>query len=337
MLSDLRHTTKHILIYSLGNLSTKLIGFVLLPLYTDYLSTSEYGMLAILEVTSFMLIAFVGMRQSTAMMRWGSAEKDKGRFGSIAFTILMVLVFLGAGFNLIFQPLAGTFGRILFESSEYGNYFHVLFAFVSFEVLNVWVLDLIRVKGKPMIYVVLSLIKFTVILTLNIYFIKFKGLGVLGIILSQFIGSVLLFVISIRFVVKNVLARIEWKEIRPMFNYGFPLVFTTISMYVLSLGDRYLMKYMLDLDAVGVYALGYKIATITNLLIIQSFQIGFLPIAYKMYEQKNKERFFVKSLTYYGFVLVLFSLVLSMFSRELLFILSKSDQYLVAYTIVPFI
>ena len=337
MLKDLRYTAKHIVIYSIGNLSTKLIGFILLPLYTDHLTTSEYGMLALLEVTSFMLIAMVGMRMSTAMMRWGSAEKTGSRQGSIAFTVFITLVVLAIVFNILFQPLAGSFSKILFETSTYKEYFNVLFLFVSFEIMNVWVLDLIRIKEKPLFYVFLSLLKFTVVLALNIYFIKVLEYGVLGIILSQLIGSALLFLCSSVFIYRNITAKFLLKDLKPMFGYGFPLVFTTMSMYLLSLGDRYLMKYILDLGDVGIYSLGYKIATVTNLLVIQSFQTGFLPIAYKKYEEGGNERFFVKSLTYYTFILVVVSLGLAMVSRELISFLSKSEAYYSAYKIVPFI
>jgi O-antigen/teichoic acid export membrane protein len=337
LLKDLKYTAKHIVIYSIGNLSTKLIGFVLLPLYTGYLTTDEYGMLALLEVTSFMLIAFVGMRLSTAMMRWGSSEEDEDTLKSIVFTTFITLVILSILFNVIFQPLAGSFSRILFEDVAFKNYFRVLFLFVSFEILNVWTLDLIRIKSKPLFYVILSLVKFIVVIILNIYFIKYQGLGVLGIILSQLIGSVILFVLSFLFVVQNIKPEYNLKAVMPMFRYGFPLVFTTISMYLLSLGDRYLMKYMLDMGEVGIYSLGYKIATVTNLLIIQSFQTGFLPIAYKMYEKPGKERFFIKSLTYYTFVLVVFSLALSLFSKELITLLSRDEAYIISYTIVPFV
>jgi O-antigen/teichoic acid export membrane protein len=94
---------------------------------------------------------------------------------------------------------------------------------------------------------------------------------------------------------------------------------------------------MLDLGEVGIYSLGYKIATVSNLLIIQSFQTGFLPIAYKMYEQPGNNRFFIKSLTYYSFVLVLFSLAVSLFAKELITLMSRDDAYIAAYKIVPFI
>ncbi len=294
-------------------------------------------MLAILELTGFLIVSLMGMKLSTAMMRWCSAERDHEKTKVIAFTTLVSIIVLIIITNLIVQPVAGSFSRILFESEEYKRYFHVLFLSVSFEILNLWVLDLIRLREKPVVYIVLALIKFTIILSLNIFFIKYKGMGVLGIFLSQLIGGAVLFVLSLNFVRKNISFKIDFREIRPMAKYGFPLVFTSLSMYLLTLGDRYIMKYLLDLSDVGIYSLGYKIATVSNLVIIQSFQTGFLPIAYKKYEEKGNERFFSKTLTYYTFVLVIFTLAVTLFSKEIILLLARDSDYYLAYTVVPLI
>ncbi len=337
MLNDLRHTARHVIIYSIGNLSAKLIGFILLPLYTDFLTTEEYGMLAILELTGFLIVSLAGLKLSTAMMRWCSADPASEKTRVIAFTTLISLLVMVVLTNLIFQPVAGSFSRILFDSADYKQYFQILFLSVSFDILNLWVLDLIRLKERPLFYILLSLVKFTIILILNIYFIKFRGFGVLGIFLSQLIGGASLFLLSLNFIRKNTTLKIDFKQIGSMASYGFPLVFSSLSMYLLTLGDRYIMKYILDLGDVGVYALGYKIATVSNLLIIQSFQTGFLPIAYKKFDEKRNERFFSKTLTYYTFVLVVFSLTLTLFAKEIILLLSRSSDYYMAYTVVPFI
>lgn len=337
MLNDLRQTARHIIIYSIGNLSAKLIGFILLPLYTDFLSTEEYGMLAILEITGFLIVSLAGLKLSTAMMRWCSSDPDSDKTKVIAGTTLFSLLVLILITNLIFQPIAGSFSRILFDSVTYKRYFQILFLSVSFDILNLWVLDLLRLKEKPGKYILLTLIKFTAVLILNVFFIKYKGLGVLGIFLSQLSGGALLFLLSLNFLRKNVTLKIDFQQIKPLARYGFPLVFSSLSMYLLTLGDRYIMKYLLDLSDVGVYALGYKIATVSNLLIIQSFQTGFLPIAYKKYEEKGNERFFRKTMTYYAFVLVIFSLAVTLYSKEIILLLARSSDYYIAYTLVPFI
>ena len=62
MFDTLKKVAKNSAIYGVGNLSTKLIGFILLPLYTSYISVGDYGILAITEITSLVLVAVISLR-----------------------------------------------------------------------------------------------------------------------------------------------------------------------------------------------------------------------------------------------------------------------------------
>ena len=70
MLDRLKLTVKDSFIYSLGNISTKVIGLILLPLYLKELSVAEYGMLGILEVSLQVLVALFGLSLYQAFYRW---------------------------------------------------------------------------------------------------------------------------------------------------------------------------------------------------------------------------------------------------------------------------
>jgi O-antigen/teichoic acid export membrane protein len=126
--------------------------------------------------------------------------------------------------------------------------------------------------------------------------------------------------------------------LREMASYGFPLVFTTASAIVLQLGDRFILGYYLDKSEVGAYGFGYKIGGILNMFVIQSFQLGFLPMAYKMLSDPDAKRFFSRMLTYFTFVLVFSALFLTLFARELSIFLSwGEDSYQSAVYLVPLI
>jgi O-antigen/teichoic acid export membrane protein len=73
------------------------------------------------------------------------------------------------------------------------------------------------------------------------------------------------------------------------------------------------------------------------MLLIQSFQLGFMPIAFKMFDQPGAKRFYSKILTYYTFILILSSLALSFFSREMLILMADKSEYYVAHAVVPII
>ena len=98
MLSKLKNTLRHTLTYGLGNLSIKLIGLVLLPLYTKHLSSAEYGAFAILEVTMMIITYVFSFKLSTAMMRWWSTINDHNYKKVIVFTAfsssVLVVIFI---------------------------------------------------------------------------------------------------------------------------------------------------------------------------------------------------------------------------------------------------
>ncbi|HAF31114.1 MAG TPA: hypothetical protein DCG75_18915 [Bacteroidales bacterium] len=337
MLGKLKHTAKQTIIYSLGNISSKLIGFILLPLYTSYLTTEEYGIFAILEVTATIMVAVFSFKLSTSMMRWCSNENSERTKKSLLFTTYISAFIIILLLNFILQPFRRSFSNLFFEKDEYAVYFLILFLSVSFEILNLFSFDLIRLKEKPVLFISISGLRLTAILILNIYFIKYMGLGVKGIILSQLIGNTFITVITLPFLIKNMIWHYNFAELRKMISYGIPLVFSTISMMLLTMGDRFIIKYFLDYSEVGIYSLGYKLASVTNVIIIQSFQTGFLPIAYKNFDKPDAQRFFSKILTYYTFILVTASLFISLFSQEVIELFSKNSDYNAAYKIVPFI
>lgn len=337
MLERLKYTIKATIIYSLGGISIKLIGLILLPIYTGYLTTEQYGMWAILEVTSQILVIMVGLRLSTSMIRFYSSENDIEKRKKIVFTAFLASLLSILIFNLFAHPFVGSFSELFFDTNEFEQYFTFLILWSSFEILNRLVLDLIRIKEKPGFFIMVSIIKFTFVLFLNIYFIVVLDMGIEGIILGQLIGSVLLMLITMPFLFREMSLAIDFGILKELFQYGLPLVFSGISVFVLALGDRYLVKLFLGYHEVGIYSLSYKISSVVKLVLIQAFQLGFLPIAFNIYSKPNAKRFFSKIYTYYAFVIFWFGLAVSAFAKEFIIIFSSSEDFYDAYLFVPWI
>ena len=336
MLNKLKHTFKHTVIYGIGNVSLKLIGIVLLPLYTTHLGSSEYGAYAILEVTSMILVSVLSFRLSTAMMRWWAGTKDYYNRKSIVFTSFISAFTIVLFFNLLVFPFHRDFSILFFGTEKYNDYFLILFLSVSFEILNFFPMELLRIREKSVLFITITISKTLTVLLLNILLIAYYKLGIKGILIGHMTGNILVFVITFPFLKKNMVRKYSFVELKGMFKYGFPLVFTTIAMMLMNLGDRYILKYLLGYSEVGIYTIGYKIAGVINVFILQSFKTGFLPIAYKQYTEDNQaKRFFTKVLTYFVFTLVIAGLSLSLFSKEIVEFFSKREEYWGAYQIIP--
>ncbi len=337
MFKNLFNTAKHTIIYSLGNLSIKMVGFILLPLYTTYLTTADYGLLAIIEAIAQFSIGVLSFKLSTAMLRWASVESDTYKKKQIIFTAMLSSGILIIPFVVSSFIFASYLSELLLDSDKLYIYFYYLSIYIFVEIYNSFILDLLRLKQKSVLYIIILITKLLLNLVLAIYFVAYAQIGVEGIVLSMLISSALFSFVTIPFTLKQIVFKFDIKTGKEMFIYGFPLVFSTISTMILTLADRFALKHFYSLSEVGIYNLGYKLSSIVNIVIIQSFQMGFLPIAYKMYDKEGAKEFFAKVLTYLTFVLVFSVLTLSFYSKEIILLLSKDPAYYEAYKIVPFI
>ena len=337
MFADIKRTVKQTSVYSLGNISAKLVGFILLPLYTTHLSIEEYGILAILQAIAQILIGVFGLSLPTAMMRWAAPEKDAAKQQSIVFTTFITTVGIAVILSALLLPLSKQFSLKFFENSGFTSYFIFLFLAVSAGIVNNVPLNLLRLNEQSGFYIIVTTLKFTLIVLSNIYFVAYLKIGVEGIIISELIGHLFVIIITMPTLLKNSIFRIDMPALIGMIKYGAPLVFSIIFTFVLTLGDRFIIKYFYGDSSVGVYSLGHRIASVINMLILQSFQLGFIPIAYKKLNDPNAKRYFSKVLTYYTLILVFSALVVSLFSKELIRILATNSEYWIAFVVVPIV
>ena len=86
MLKNLKSAALNSLIYSFGNLSLKIAGLILIPIYTKHLSTSEYGIYGVLDATCYALFILFGFQLYTAFFRWYWDSDYKERQKEMFFT-----------------------------------------------------------------------------------------------------------------------------------------------------------------------------------------------------------------------------------------------------------
>jgi O-antigen/teichoic acid export membrane protein len=337
MLSKIKQTIKHTGTYSLGNIASKLIGIILLPLYTKHITVTEYGILGILEITIMILTQVLVLGQSQAFIRFHDLEEYKEKRKSTLFTIFIFLFVVGLLFNLIGQNCAIKLSSLFFEPSGFVVYFRLCFYIIFLRIINNLFLSVLRAKERSGLYVIANIIKITLILGFNIYFVAFARIGVKGILYSYLISDSILLLILFPNMISEMWLKFDRKILKAALLFGFPLIFSSLAGMLLNMGDRYILKLLVNYKEVGLYNLGYKIAGILNMFLIQSFTLGFLPMAYKMYGQKDDKRYYSKILTYFVFGLFLTGLGLALFSKEIIKVLTFNPAYWAGYSVVPYI
>src|SRR3989338_7936538 len=137
---------KHTMIYGIGNIINRLGAFLLLPLYTRYLTPAEYGTLEIFYVTSSILQTFLGMMIAHAALRfYFEYDKEEDRKEVISTALIASFIFT-LPIVLLLSMYSGLYSAILFKSAEYKILFRLVFIIILLELSKEITLAFLRAK-----------------------------------------------------------------------------------------------------------------------------------------------------------------------------------------------
>jgi O-antigen/teichoic acid export membrane protein len=337
MLSRIKSTAKNSIIYGLGNLSSKLIGLVLLPLYTSVLPVGEFGKLAMLETTAQILVAIFGMSLHAAYFRWYWDEEYKQKQKSLFFTLL---VFLGAMSLLMVISLtsaASPLSSMLLDSDHDARLIRLMAITTGFDIMGILPLTLMRLQERPLLFITANVTKFTTNLVLTILFIVGLHHKIEGIYEAQIIGNVIFFVFLSKYIWNHLEFRFEVKALKEMISFSFPLMLASIAGFFITMTDRYTLKFMNGLEQLGSYQFGFKVSNAIKIIVVNSLNYAVQPLIYKLMNEPNNKRFYSKVLTYSGFAIMYLVIIISVFGKEIVMLLAQKKEYWDAYLVIPFL
>lgn len=337
MLKETRQLISTSATYSVGNIMVKFITFLLIPLYARKLLPDEYGVVAILELVELLgkTIFSYGLVQS--VLRFLVSYKTQGRanelvFSNYLFLVVVNIIVLGA---LVLFP-TGLSRVLLDNSADSIRYIQLILIVIFFGVIQTLFITLLQAEEKAVPFIIFTVLTFLLTIGLNIYKVGFLNQGVRGIVESKLYVAMLNFVLISGYLLKRFRPRFSFAVIRESIDYGLPLIFVGVSLTMLSLADRYLLKVLRDVSEVGIYAMAYKFGMIINMVLITPFRQAFFPLMFRLAEEQDIKGAYRKFLTYFVFVGLLFVLFVSSFAKEIL-ILATTPKYYHGYIIIPFI
>ncbi|RUA29948.1 MAG: hypothetical protein DSY76_02910 [Bacteroidetes bacterium] len=339
MLKDLKSVSKDSIIYGIGNVATKIVGFLLIPIYTNpkYLSVADFGVLSILDISSQVLVALFGLTLYQGFMRWYWDIKDPSERKKLFFTVLSFVSIFSIGFGVVLFLNSSWISQILYNSIEYTRAIQLVIINAILMSIQVLPNSSMRIQGNSKLYSTLSVIKFTVNLLFTVYFVVFLERGIEGIFEAQIIGNLLYFVFAAKHIHKNSKPQLNLPVLKDLFIYSYPLVFASMSGILLTTIDRFSLNELGTLPDVAIYSLGFKIGGSIKVFIVTSVQLALTPMMLKRINDPNNKRLYSKVLTYFSFGLMWVILAISIYSREIIVLIAKSPEYINATYIVPII
>jgi O-antigen/teichoic acid export membrane protein len=335
MFGYLKSGVKDSVIYGFGSIAVKLSGFILIPLYTKYFSVSEYGLLGFLEATSTVVISIFGLSLFQAFFVWYWDKEYSGKQDRLFFTTLSGLLAIVVVLFIITMVFAQPLSALLFDSPKYNRLLIFMISASGLQILINIPAKLLQLQQKAMKYTGANMLMLLVNLSLTILFIVFFRFGLVSIYIAQTIGGLVYLLFLSPFIFKNLSYNFDWNAFKSMLAFVLPLIISSIAALIISVSDRYILRYVSGYEKLGLYSFGAKLANTVNVLLVGPIQLAIYPILVRIFNSEQKQRFYSKVLTYLSFILILCILFFSFFSQEIVKVLSQRMEYWDSYKVIP--
>lgn len=326
------------IIYIFNQVVIKAFGFFLLPLYTRYLTTADYGTTNLLASFTSVLGFIIVFSLYSAVSRFyveckHEPEKVKSLFGTLLlftmvsgfFFLLLALVFNQFLVNVFFQDVP--FFPIIFVALL-GQIFHSVHQMYT---------SILRAMQDAKRDFVTNLIFFFLQLFFNIVFVVFFRAGALGIVAATLISNLIFSIyVTIDLRTRNLITfKINPKILKETLKYSIPIIPHNLSTTISQLISRVLINNRFSLSSVGIYSLATQFATLTD-TVQSSVNIAVQPWLFaQLHEGTDKELVQVRNMSYLiSWLTGIIFLGIAFFSQEAILLL-VNPTYKQAWTIVP--
>ncbi|UCC80211.1 MAG: flippase [Candidatus Zixiibacteriota bacterium] len=331
-----RRIFRHSVIYVAGTILSRAISFILLPIYTRYLTPSDYGVVGLISMTCDVIAMIIGVGITAAVLRFYSEKESPEEKKRVISTALIG----GSAFFIIVFGLTSFFSKsfsiLIFGEATYTYYMQIAFITMIFYAFIEVPLAFLRADARSVEFVIINLVKLIIQFSLNVWFIVFLGYGVLGILYSSLISFVLISIYLLASTVKECGFGFSRSIFRELLQYGYPLILADLGAFVLTFSDRYFLRAYQNLTEVGLYSLGYKLGMLLSFLLIAPFHQHWAAEMFQVDKREDRKEVFVRVFTMISITSLIFIFTLSVYIKEIIRIIS-APEYLQAYTVVPFI
>ncbi|MBU7003682.1 oligosaccharide flippase family protein [Pediococcus pentosaceus] len=311
-------------IFVVANMGSKLISFIMVPLYSYYLSTKEFGTVDLILTTVNLFLPVVSLSLYDAVFRFimDKSTKHSKILSTAFYSILLLSIFLG-----------GIISCFDFLQRDYLVLFSVILSMSSiFSMFQ----NYVRASGKSKVFALSGVLNTVIFAIFNVILIIIINLGVLGYLIS-YLAAIFISILYL-FFHEHLWKYIKLKnysliELKQMLKYSLPLIPNSLAWWFTNDASKFFILMFVGISGNGLFAVANKLPSIVNMffnVFSQAWQIS----AIDEFSSEDGAEYISKVLKYLIGVQVIliasFMLILQPFMKILF-----SSQYFEAWKYVP--
>ena len=271
---------KDSLVYGIGGIMSKAIGFFLLPIYTRIFSPADYGTIEMLTVLNGLLGALLVMGMDSAQSFYFFEQKKTGEDeqARVVTAILQWRILWGLGIVILATLVSPLLNQYFFNGQLSWEYFVIAFVGALFAQIMSQSAEVYRLLYRPWSYITIILGQTFASAAIAITLIVGFGFGIMGFFIGMLSGSLIAAAFG-WWRIRNYLDLSGWHTYLwpKVLKFGAPLIPAALAMYILNTADRWFISNINGSETLGLYAVGAKFAMLMAIA-VTTFRTAWWPV-----------------------------------------------------------
>ncbi len=335
---NLRLFGQNAIIYTIGSTVLRFTAFLMLPLYTHYLTKSDFGLFQTLLLTIQIMITIVDVGIRSGIVRFLSEYEKTNKLKKLLGSALAINLLSGILLILASLTILVPIFRLMVPQGDITLLIFLTSLAAVFQTLSINIMAYYRARNEGLKYIVFSIAAALILVLSNILFLILLKMNLEGALFAQVITYSLVWIAASIIIFSKHGIAVSKSTVQKLFKFGAPLVFAMSGDLITNTTAVYLLTYFRGLEAVAVYALAFKIAQIANMSVIGPFQMAYEPFVFAHKDDPEIKKTIASLLSYLLIVYAIVSFGIVYLFRDLTAIIfsnSYTDSYLLLFLILP--
>ncbi len=282
--APLARLASHGAIYTLASLAARALSLVMVPIYTHRLGAADFGALELVNTLDLVVIATFSTAITDPVLRhFHDAPEGRGR-DVVVSTAILSLVGAGAVIAAAGALASPWLAGVILRDRGRSALFVLTFLSVTSQAVVEVPFAVLRGTGRAWSAAAWSLARTALGLALNLALIVAVGLGVTGVVLSNFAASTALALAMVALTLRRTGLGFDPAVLRRMASFGWPMIPGSIAMIALGHSRSYVLNAYCPMSDVGVWAFGYGFGALITQVLGHPFRSAWTAQMYALWD-----------------------------------------------------
>ena len=320
--------------YAIGNIARRFVGFVMLPIYTRFLTPADYGVIGLLTLTLAMMEPILGARLGWAVPKFYFDAPDHRGRRAVIWGALILTGAASAVSVLVLVLFRNVAADILFGNRKYALALGLFAISLLTQPIEQTGMTYLRLRERSGLFLVFSVGKLLLQLALNLILVVYWRGGVIGVVLSAVISSVLIAGGSSIYVAAHEAPAFDWQLTKRMMQFCWPLWLSAIAGIYIGASGALFLRAFDTLSDVGRLQLALRFATTVGMLLWVPFLQHWEPMSFRYYKEADGKRKFQVAFIAISALMFIGGLGISIFAEPVIKVMAAKSFYAAA-SVVP--